>query len=85
MEGSRPDMRVRMREIRAGCRQPPVLAPKTTRQSQFMILRVLIPIRMSRIDLLKGLPDLRAAWIEERNDTEQLDGPSSEFGQQRAE
>jgi phosphomethylpyrimidine synthase len=29
------------------------------------------------------LPALRAKWIEERNDTEQLDGPSSTFGQAR--
>jgi phosphomethylpyrimidine synthase len=37
------------------------------------------------IDLLKGLPALRATWIEERGDTEQLDGPTSEYGRQRAE
>ncbi|MDR9469334.1 phosphomethylpyrimidine synthase ThiC, partial [Marinospirillum sp.] len=37
------------------------------------------------IDLLKGLSPLRATWIEERGDTEQLDGPSSEFGQDRLE
>lgn len=35
------------------------------------------------IDLLKGLPPLRDAWIEARNDTEMLAGPSSEFGQKR--
>ena len=29
------------------------------------------------------MPALRAKWIEERNDTEQLDGPSSTFGQAR--
>ncbi|MFW3617148.1 phosphomethylpyrimidine synthase ThiC, partial [Halomonas sulfidivorans] len=36
------------------------------------------------IDLRRGLPELRRAWIEERNDTEFLDGPSSEYGQRRA-
>jgi phosphomethylpyrimidine synthase len=35
------------------------------------------------VDIRNGLPALRATWIEERNDTEQLDGPSSEFGNQR--
>ena len=35
------------------------------------------------IDLLKGMPDVRSAWIEERGNTELLDGPSSEYGQQR--
>ena len=36
------------------------------------------------IDVRAGLPKLRAAWIDERADTEQLAGPSSTFGQQRA-
>ncbi len=36
------------------------------------------------IDLLKGLPALRAPWIDARGDTEQLRGPSSIFGRIRA-
>jgi phosphomethylpyrimidine synthase len=35
------------------------------------------------IDLLKGLPEIRNNWILKREDTEQLDGPTSEFGQKR--
>jgi len=35
------------------------------------------------IDLQKGLPSVRSRWIEERNDTIQLDGPSSTYGQHR--
>ncbi|PNP97864.1 phosphomethylpyrimidine synthase ThiC [Moraxella sp. RCAD0137] len=35
------------------------------------------------IDLNKGLPSVRDAWISERGDTEQLSGLSSEFGRQR--
>ncbi|GAB1255801.1 phosphomethylpyrimidine synthase ThiC [Aurantivibrio plasticivorans] len=35
------------------------------------------------IDLKKGLPDVRSAWIEARNDTELLNGASSEFTAQR--
>ena len=36
-----------------------------------------------KIDIRNGLNTVRSNWIAERNDTEQLDGPSSEFGQQR--
>ncbi|MFP5345401.1 MAG: phosphomethylpyrimidine synthase ThiC, partial [Gammaproteobacteria bacterium] len=35
------------------------------------------------IDLHRGLAPLRAQWIAERNDTLQLDGPSSEYGRAR--
>ncbi|MBH8582021.1 phosphomethylpyrimidine synthase ThiC, partial [Halomonas pacifica] len=38
----------------------------------------------AQIDLRKGLPELRRAWIEERGDTEFLDGPTSEYGKRRA-
>ena len=38
----------------------------------------------ANIDLLKGLAALRAAWIAERNDTEELAGPSSDYGRARA-
>ena len=36
------------------------------------------------IDIRKGLPPLRRAWIEQRNDVEQLTDVSSEYGRQRA-
>lgn len=36
-----------------------------------------------RIDLRKGLPDVRSRWIDERGDTEILPGLTSEFGQAR--
>ena len=35
------------------------------------------------IDLLAGLADVRAGWIADRKDTEQLDGPGSAFGRER--
>ncbi|MEQ1437955.1 phosphomethylpyrimidine synthase ThiC [Fontimonas sp. SYSU GA230001] len=38
----------------------------------------------AQIDLRRGLPASRAAWIEARGDTEQLRGPSSIFGRIRA-
>lgn len=37
----------------------------------------------AEIDVRKGLPRLRDAWIDGRNDTERLDGISSEYGRQR--
>ena len=36
-----------------------------------------------KIDIRSGLAPLRAAWIEERGDTEDLGGPSSRFGVER--
>jgi phosphomethylpyrimidine synthase len=37
----------------------------------------------AHIDLRAGLAPLREKWILERHDTEQLDGPSSEYGRAR--
>ena len=37
----------------------------------------------AEIDLARGLPALRAPWIEEREDTERLTELSSEYGRQR--
>ncbi len=37
----------------------------------------------AKIDIRSGLPPLRLKWIEERNDTVLLDGPSSSFGRER--
>ncbi len=37
----------------------------------------------AKIDLMQGLPPLRQPWIDQRDDTEALDGPTSEYGRQR--
>src|SRR5688572_28028722 len=37
----------------------------------------------AKIDIRSGLPALRAAWIAERNDTEELAGPTSKYGVER--
>ena len=37
------------------------------------------------IDIRKGLPALRGEWIERRDDTETLDGPTSAYGRARLE
>jgi phosphomethylpyrimidine synthase len=84
VEGSRPDLRVGMREIQqdetaasfGAENNPPITVYDTS--GPYTDPEV-------TIDLLKGLPDLRSAWIEERSDSEWLDGPSSEFGKERAE
>jgi phosphomethylpyrimidine synthase len=83
VEGSRPDLRVGMREIRqadtldgAGREaNPPITVYDTSGPYTDPQIRV---------DLMKGLPDVRGAWIDERDDTQCLAGPSSEFGRQRA-
>ncbi len=82
VEGSRPDIRVPMREVEQESTQteqgeepnPPIYIYDTSGPYTDPTVE---------IDLLKGLPPLRAGWIAERNDTEQLKGPSSEFGAQR--
>jgi phosphomethylpyrimidine synthase len=38
-----------------------------------------------KIDIRKGLPALRQAWIDERADTELLQGPTSAYGRKRLE
>jgi len=84
VEGSRPDIQVPMREVTltptqtsAGIEEnPPVYIYDTSGP---------YTEPKAHIDLLAGLPDLRAPWIKERGDTEQLHGPSSEFGRKRQE
>ncbi|NVZ10161.1 phosphomethylpyrimidine synthase ThiC [Allochromatium humboldtianum] len=80
--GSRPDIRVPMREV--------TLTPTQTNQGPEENPPVLIYDTSgpytdpeARIDLLAGLPDIRSGWIAEREDTEQLDGPTSAFGRER--
>jgi len=82
VEGSRPDIQVPFREISlsdtpssfGGDINPPVVVYDTSGPYTDPTVE---------IDIRNGLPALRANWIAERNDTEQLDGPTSEFGQQR--
>jgi phosphomethylpyrimidine synthase len=80
--GSRPDIRVPMREIHQADtaasfgveKNPPITVYDTSGP---------YTDPDATIDLLAGLPSVRGGWIAERDDTEQLDGPSSEFGRQR--
>ncbi|HAY16081.1 MAG TPA: phosphomethylpyrimidine synthase ThiC, partial [Halomonas sp.] len=83
VEGSRPDIRVPFREI--------TLSPTKTsgvdeQNPPLLVYDTSGPYTdpSANIDLRQGLPELRRAWIEERNDTEFLDGPTSQYGQRRA-
>ena len=82
VQGSRPDIRVPMRQIRQadtaasfGAEQNPAITVYDTSGPY--------SDPDAAIDLLAGLADVRAGWIADRNDTEQLDGPGSEFGRER--
>ncbi|MEF8720406.1 MAG: phosphomethylpyrimidine synthase ThiC [Candidatus Accumulibacter necessarius] len=83
MAGSRPDIRVPMREISqadtdtafGGEKNPPIYVydcsgPYSDPQAT--------------IDIRNGLPALRARWVAERSDSEPLPALSSDFGRSRA-
>jgi len=82
VEGSRPDIRVPMREISqadtpAGMgaeKNPPIYVYDCSGPYTDPTVK---------IDIRSGLPAMREGWIAERNDTEQLTAPSSQYGQQR--
>jgi phosphomethylpyrimidine synthase len=80
--GSRPDVRVPMREI---AQTPTQTAQGSEENPPVWVYDTSGPYTdpAVSIDLLKGLPDVRSAWIEERGDTEWLDGPTSQFGRRR--
>jgi len=80
--GSRPDIRVPFREIEqsatsssfGGETNPPLTVYDTSGPYTDPSLN---------IDIRKGLPAVRTAWIEDRHDTEILAGPTSQYGQER--
>ena len=82
IQGSRPDIRVPMREIAltdtptglGGENNLPIMVYDTS--GVYTDLSV-------QIDLNKGLPNIRETWIAEREDTERLDTLTSTFGQER--
>ncbi|MCW5605469.1 MAG: phosphomethylpyrimidine synthase ThiC, partial [Burkholderiales bacterium] len=82
VEGSRPDVRVPMREITQSDtpasfgaeKNPPVFVYDTSGPYTDPAVR---------IDIRAGLTPLRQKWIEERGDTEVLGGPSSRYGRER--
>ena len=83
VQGSRPDIRVPMREIALGDtpvsfgaeKNPPLTVYDTS--GPYTDPAVIIDIR-------QGLPEVRSAWIEARGDTEVLSEQTSAYGRQRA-
>ncbi len=82
VEGSRPDIRVPMREVTL---TPTHASDGVEENPPVYIYDTSGPYTdpRARIDLLAGLAEVRTAWIEERGDTELLTGPTSEFGRKR--
>src|SRR5215210_2710726 len=82
VEGTRPDVRVGMREVR---QTPTRVNDGVEENPPIYIYDTSGPFTdpAAHIDLLKGLPALRASWIQERDDTELLPDFSSEFARAR--
>ncbi|MCG6887249.1 MAG: phosphomethylpyrimidine synthase ThiC [Proteobacteria bacterium] len=82
--GSRPDIRVPMREIaltdtlteRGTEKNPPLTIYDTSGPYTDPDVD---------IDIRRGLPDVRSPWIKARGDTEVLSDQTSEYGRQRAD
>ncbi|HVP86868.1 MAG TPA: phosphomethylpyrimidine synthase ThiC [Casimicrobiaceae bacterium] len=82
VDGSRPDIRVPMREIAQSDtpasfgveKNPPIVVYDTSGP---------YTDPSATIDVKRGLPPLRLRWIEERGDTVELDGPTSAYGRER--
>jgi len=82
VEGSRPDIRVPMREISQSDtpasfgheKNPPIYVYDTSGPYTDPDVQ---------IDIRSGLATPRLPWILERGDTEELDGPTSDYGKER--
>ncbi|MEZ5577089.1 MAG: phosphomethylpyrimidine synthase ThiC [Candidatus Competibacteraceae bacterium] len=83
LTGSRPDLRVPLREI---AQQPTPTGFGIEANPPVPVYDSSGPYTdpAATIDLLAGLPSVRAGWIEERGDTERLTGPTSAYGRARA-
>ena len=82
VQGSRPDIQVPMRKITLSDTPAHFGAEKNPPLYVYDTSGVYTDSKVT-IDLKKGLGTVRSAWIAERNDTEELPGPSSKFGRQR--
>ena len=85
VQGSRPDIQVPMRKINLS--DTPVHFGAVEKNGPLYVYDTsgVYTDPNVEIDLKKGLSPIRSAWINERNDTEELSGPSSDYGQQRLE
>ncbi|MGZ5037711.1 MAG: phosphomethylpyrimidine synthase ThiC, partial [Usitatibacter sp.] len=82
VEGSRPDLRVPMREV-SQSETPAAFGAEANPPVYVYDTSGPYTDPEAKIDIRRGLAPLRAAWIAERGDTVQLDGPSSRFGRER--
>ena len=82
VQGSRADLRVSMRQVEQADTPASLGAEKNPPITIYDTSGPYTDPDVT-IDLMRGLPDVRGPWIDERDDTEWLDGPSSEFGRQR--
>jgi phosphomethylpyrimidine synthase len=82
IQGPRPDIRVPMREISQSDTPASFGAEKN---AAIYVYDTSGPYTdpAAEIDVRSGLPALRAKWIEERGDTEELPGPTSRYGVER--
>jgi len=82
IQGSRPDIKVPMREITLS---PTELKDGIEENAPILVYDTSGPYTDPDVDLdlQKGLPDVRTAWIEERADTAPLTGLSSVYGNER--
>ena len=83
VEGSRPDIRVPMREV------PQSDTPSMFGAETNPTIYIYDPSGPYTdpdvdVDVRHGIAPLRTAWIEERADTEAMSGPSSSYGRERA-
>jgi phosphomethylpyrimidine synthase len=72
--GSRPDLRIPMREVKLSGGEPPLRLYDTSGPYTDPDVHA---------DIKQGLAPLRLPWILERGDVEELPGPSSHYRQQR--
>ncbi len=82
LEGSRPDIRVPMREIALTDTQ---LANGVEKNAPIRVYDTSGPYTdpSVKIDVRQGLPDVRSSWVLERDDTELLQGSSSTYTNER--
>jgi len=83
VDGSRADLRVAMREVRQSA-TPGVGGPEPN--PPIVVYDTSGPYTDPgyKVDLLAGLPAVRARWIEERDDSMALPGGTSDFARARA-
>ena len=82
IEGSSPDIQVPFREISISDTPSEFGAEKN---APVLVYDTSGPYTDPKynIDIQNGLPALRTKWISDREDTEILDGPSSDYGKER--